>query len=219
MLIVEDFLRNPDEVRAAALKMSYRLDVPAYPGVTAVPSWDRESFASALSELLGHPIAAEEVRLRLSIVTKPAEELEPWQCVPHCDPVDLAGVVYLNPPEQCRGGTAFYRHRQSGLAQLPAQPDARTLLVMIRHGIRTIDELQSWLMSTSDSPHGYISDSTADWELIDLVEMRYNRFILYNGRFFHSGYFRAGDFGETKSERRLTLNYFVENKANFDQDS
>ena len=36
---------------------------------------------------------------------------------PHIDTVMLAGVVYLNLPEQCRGGTAFYRHRATGIAE------------------------------------------------------------------------------------------------------
>ena len=212
VLIIDDFLRNPGEVRTAALEMSYAPDVPAYPGVTATPNWDRESFASALSALLGRAVAAQDFGLRLSMVTKRAEELEPWQCVPHCDSVDLAGVVYLNLPEQCRGGTAFYRHRDSGLVQLFAQPDTRTLLFMVRNGIGTRDELLHLLTSPTDSAGGYITEPTPDWELLGLVEMRYNRLILYNGRCFHSGYIRDGDFGETKGERHLTLNYFLENQ-------
>jgi hypothetical protein len=39
--------------------------------------------------------------------------------------------------------------------------------------------------------------------------MTYIRLVLYEGRMFHSGYVKEGDFGERDGERRLTFNVFV----------
>ena len=213
ILIVDNFFEDPDAVRNAALKLRYTSEVPAYPGVTASPDWECSAFVSVLSNFVGCHLDIHDVAVRLSMVTKRGSELEPWQCIPHFDEANLAGVVYLNPSDQCRGGTAFYRHRASGLEEMPSRVDVKLALLMMRHGIRTPQELFQWVMSPPEGPTGYITESTADWELVDLVEMKYNRLVMYNGRLFHSGYLNEGDFDQTMAGRRLTLNCLVYNQG------
>jgi hypothetical protein len=130
--------------------------------------------------------------------------------MPHSDGLDVAGVIYLNPPGQCRGGTAFYRHRRSGLSALPTAVEPAVAELMRREGLWTLGQFAAWIMSPpADGPRGFITGSTTDWELTALVPMRFNRLVLYNGRLFHSGYLDDGWFGETPARRRLTLNLFA----------
>lgn len=64
--------------------------------------------------------------------------------VPHVDAYDgilMTGLIYLNLPEQCRGGTALFRHRETGLVAVPAQEDADARAAMRKVGARTLGEL------------------------------------------------------------------------------
>ncbi len=81
---------------------------------------------------------------------------------------------------------------------------------MRQHGLSSREDLLRWIMSPPPNDGaGFITQSNGDWEFLQLVEMRYNRLVLYKGRVFHSGYIEDGWFGESLATRRLTLNMFA----------
>ncbi len=209
-IIVDHFFRDAEAVRAEALKLPYAAPPYPYPGVISKPAWDYRQIVQVVSHLVGREIRPEQVTFRFSMVTMTGAELQPCQRIPHVDPVAVAGLIYLTPPEQCQGGTAFYRHRKTGVEQLPGRPGAAYRETMARFGHTRLDTWAEELFTPSQTPDGFISETNQDWELTSLVEMQFNRLLIYNGKVFHSGYIQDGQFGEGLEERRLTLNFFIE---------
>jgi hypothetical protein len=42
----------------------------------------------------------------------------------------------------------------------------------------------------------YINDGNGYWELLELIEMRHNRLMMFDGRCFHSQYIQSGDYNQ-----------------------
>lgn len=89
---------------------------------------------------------------------------------------EYAAVLYLTLPEQCRGGTAFWRHRESGTVQPQMDANARRL------NEDGLDE--------------------GKWELMFMAGMAFNRVIVYPGALFHSRYPQQ-TWGEGPEDGRL----------------
>lgn len=80
-----------------------------------------------------------------------------------------AGVYYLNLPEQCKGGTAFYTLKETGWDMMPTQK-------MLDDVGKDIDWMRSkW------------SDES-QWNLNTIAGMKFNRMIFYPTVMFHSRY-------------------------------
>lgn len=87
-------------------------------------------------------------------------------------------VLYLNPDEQCDGGTAFWRHRVTGAARIDVSQVE--LFEKVRHDW---NDRSAWLMRS-------------------MVPMAFNRAIIYEGAQFHSRYPFAA-FGDSPANGRL----------------
>ncbi len=209
ILVVDEFLAEPEAVRKQALGLSYERPAYPYPGVVAHPAGVEPEFVSALGTLLGRTLLPERVRFRFSVVMVGPDELLPCQRVPHVDPVLVAGLVYLSRVGAAGGGTSFYRHRLTGVESLPAAPDAAYRETMGRFGFDCLEDWASFLLTPPPEARGYISGSTEQWERVELVEMRWNRLLVYNGKLFHSASIPEGNIGEEWEQRRLTLNLFI----------
>lgn len=95
----------------------------------------------------------------------------------------LACVYYLNRPVDCRGGTAFWRHKKFGWDQMPTQAQLDEVGY-------TLEEIRKdWL------------DKEA-WEMVTLAGMKHNRLIVYPTQAFHSRWPWEG-FGDTPDNSRL----------------
>lgn len=102
---------------------------------------------------------------------------------------DTAALLYLNTPEQCRGGTAFFRH-------LP------TDAVRLRDGM-TEEEQAVMVSDWSDQKK---------WMPQSMVGMEFNRLLIYPTKMFHSR-FPHEAFGTSPEDGRLIWVAFF-NKAN-----
>lgn len=209
-VIIDNLLTAPNELRNEALLLDYRKPDYPYPGVIAKPDWDFSAIERLVTKLLGLSPAAHRFTFRFSRVTLAGRELLPCQTIPHIDPVQVAGLIYLTPPEDCFGGTSFYRHRFTGVESLPARPGDDYVSKMNQFGYQDINKWAEYLLTRENPEAEYISDSTEEWEMTDLVEMKFNRLLIYNGKVFHSGYIKDGSFGNSKEQNRLTLNFFVQ---------
>lgn len=134
-----------------------------------------------------------------SIVTLKPNELQPAQRIPHFDSTDqnlIAMLHFLRVP--AGSGTAFYRHRATGIERITDENSAEYL--------NTIEIDVARL--TPDS--GYINDSNEFWEQIDMVEAVPDRLIMYPGSLLHSGVIPPGTtFSADPRQGRLTSNYFL----------
>jgi hypothetical protein len=107
--------------------------------------------------------------------------------VPHIDNISIgrfASGIFLNTPEECAGGTAFYKY----------------------HGEISVD------MSNPDiklKNYNYYVQETdnEDWEKIYLAEMKYNRMIIYPQNLLHTPYIPANTF--TDETPRLIQMFFI----------
>lgn len=113
-----------------------------------------------------------------------------------------AGVLYLNPPEQCQGGTTFWRHRPSGWTRRLPEADVKA------GGYPSFKEFQKrWLPNSKVQKFNELQAQRDSWEALLEVPMRHNRLIVYKGHYFHS---ISNVFGDTHDNGRLVQLFFFE---------
>jgi hypothetical protein len=107
--------------------------------------------------------------------------------VPHIDNPNggrFAVGIYLNTPEECSGGTAFYKYK----------------------GEKTID-LSDLDVALKDYDY-YVQESDGEhWEKIHLAEMKYNRMVIYKQNILHTPYILPNTFTDEKP--RLMQMFFI----------
>jgi hypothetical protein len=180
----DDFAPDAEAVREAVIAGDFAShtgpDGAIYTGISgySVPQW-----YDLISKVVGRPITPRLSCFRLNLK---GELPHSWV---HSDDIcaEFASVLYLNSPEQCSGGTAFWKHTGLNVDRLPSEEQilARGMLPTWFHRMMT----QEW------------KDLTF-WEQTQFVEMKWNRFITYPTCFFHSRYpFEA--FGKGPQDGRL----------------
>lgn len=138
---------------------------------------------------------------RLSLVVRAREALQPRQCIPHVDRLEVepgqrlaASVLYLF-DDPGLGGTSFYRPRRPWPETVQLLQDAAQL---------PSDDFHT----RYDLPRDYPDDS-AWFEKLATVPARHNRLIFYDGGLFHAGEIRAPERLHPDPRRgRLTFNGF-----------
>lgn len=114
-----------------------------------------------------------------------------------------AAVLYLNLPEQCRGGTSFWRHTPTGFDCRPQQAALQAA------GFANFRQFQERHLPLNQSAAAFNTLTTRrnEWECLFTVPMRFNRLLLYRGDYFHA----IGEvFGQDAQDARLTQLFFFE---------
>jgi hypothetical protein len=180
----DEFAPDAAEVRRAVISGEFSTETgPDGAKYTGISKYPVEHWYSRLAHLLGYKITPKLSCFRLNL----AGEL-PHSWV-HSDDIcaKYASVLYLNLPEQCRGGTAFWKHKERGIDSLPSKANLTTQGVDADEFYRTMD--REW-------------KELWHWQEIGFVPMKFNRFITYPTCFFHSRYpFEA--FGSGPQDGRL----------------
>lgn len=134
-----------------------------------------------------------------SVVTTAPKQLQPAQRVPHFDSSEqnlIAVLHYLRVP--AASGTAFYRHRSTGIERITAT-----------NRDRFIAAAEPELASRSKPPD-YMQGSDDVFEEIGRVEAIPDRLIMYHGSLLHSGVIPHGmTFSADPRQGRLTANIFI----------
>lgn len=182
LLVIDNLVADPERLVHRAVHRAFGRGGEYFPGArTGTPAMYQPFLESVLNPLLPEHFGIRPGRFRFSmchysLIATPPAELRFLQRVPHIDSVDgngLATVHYLFHGEW--GGTAFYRHRQTGFEHVDK---ARRETYFRRleaesHG--------------SDAPApGYINGSTVLFEQIARVEAVFNRMIVYRRNSLHS---------------------------------
>jgi hypothetical protein len=184
LLQFDDFAPDAAAVRQAVIDGEFSTqtgpDGAQYTGISQypVPQWYQR-----IAELRGRPIVPRISCFRMNL----AGEL-PHSWV-HSDDIcaQFASVLYLNKPEQCKGGTAFWKHRLLEIDRLLPKEELTK---------RGIDADAFYCQMTREWK---ILDH---WEQIGFVTMQFNRFITYPTCLFHSRYPHEG-FGSGPADGRL----------------
>jgi len=195
LIIVDDVYDDPERIRDAALRLHY----PAPPAVAnyagrnssekmLLPDTDR-----MLSWATGEPLVGAAERAHGALRLTLADDSGRYRV--HVDVgLDWSGVLYLNRPEQCRGGTYFFRHRATGTEHAPT---TTTDLLLCK--AKTAQEALDRIL-------GADSNEPARWEPTVTVPMQFNRLVLFRPLLWHS----AGDgFGDSVENGRLVQLFFL----------
>lgn len=114
-----------------------------------------------------------------------------------------AAVLYLNLPEQCKGGTIFWRHRGTGWSRRHDDGAVRAA------GYANFKSFQQRFLphNVHASQFNEMAARRQEWQPLLQVPMCYNRLIIYRGDFFHS----IGEvFGSKMDDGRLVQLFFFE---------
>src|SRR5580658_3449137 len=180
----DDFAQDAEEVRERVISGAFRSHVgpdgATYTGISDVPV---PHWPDRIAECIGAPI---EPKLSCFRINYAGEMPHSWV---HSDDIcaKYASVLYLNPPEQCQGGTAFWRHEGLRIDHLPT-----------REQIAASGFGADWFLEMMTREWKELKY----WRQVGFVPMQFNRFITYPTSLFHSRYPFEG-FGTTPADGRL----------------
>lgn len=198
LIVVDDFLDNAQPLREAALRLDYPDQKGAFPGRNSQQRLAIEGLAAECSRLTGEPLRPVEPleshsKCRITLAN------DPGRAGVHIDRAYWSGILYLSRPEDCRGGTDFFRHKETGLDHAPlTHADAQV------HGYPSAPEMVQTILDR---------DTLAPdkWETTMRVPMRFNRLVLLRPWLWHT----AGEaFGDGIENGRLVyLMFFASARA------
>jgi hypothetical protein len=212
VVLVDHFYKYPEKVLQLATEVSYT-DLPEFtgnfPGVRAQIKCDTRSLILTIGDLWGlplHPFFNPQPVVFQAITTRNFR-LNIEQRAPHVDS-DVTAMVYLNPEPSCVGGTGLYRHRPTGLERLPRLPitpdqeigQVADRLELSGEFFQTEEGYENFQRSMIFNPlfaaqgNNYINDGNEFWELLQLVEMKPNRLVIFDARVFHSQYIKGAPY-------------------------
>lgn len=185
LIIVDDFLDNAEEVRAAGLRLQYPPMHGNFPGRNSAQAVTLEGLDQEVSRLVGEPLVPApgqaHGKFRLTLAS------DVGKAKVHVDASHWSGILYLSEPQHCRGGTEFFRHR-------PSNTD---------RGAYNDGEAQVMGFASAKQMMADILEDTMDdsrWEMTMRVPMRFNRLVLLRPWLWHT----AGEnFGSTPQDGRL----------------
>lgn len=188
--IVDNFLADPQAERERALSATYETKHHRDLTYRGISLTDDEGQREQIALMLGlAPKGKWEVFWRRYLKSEKNETYI------HNDALigTYTAILFLNTPEQCKGGTAFWMHK---LYKWSYQP--------------TVEELPP--LGLKDTPEFWktVLDDGFDeskWEMMDYAPMAFNRLILFNSRAFHSRYPQEA-FGDDTATGRLIKVFF-----------
>lgn len=192
LMVIDDFLSNPDTVRRRALELTYS-GTGYFPGLNSVEKIKMDGLTGVISQLVREPLHTpwppdnphETCRLSLSRDDKPGRV--------HIDTSHWTGVLSLSRDEDSSGGTEFFRHRRTGTDHLPLTPAA-----LASAGYSSYDELDAEILQKD-------ALDRAQWEQVVSVPLRFNRLILLQPHYWHTA---GPGFGENAENGRLVYLMF-----------
>ncbi|MDO5505612.1 MAG: DUF6445 family protein [Pseudoxanthomonas suwonensis] len=194
LIVVDDFLDRAGALREAGLRLSYPEQDGAFPGRNSLQRIEIANLANHVSHIVGEPLRVisplgSHAKFRITL----ADDVGRGRV--HTDPGYFSGVLGLSRPEDCRGGTDFFRHKRTGTERRPLDP-----VELQATGYSSIDELDRDVIER---------DSMRDeaWERTMSVPMRFNRLILLRPWLWHTA---GPGFGKSLEDGRLVYLMFFE---------
>ncbi len=182
IVVVDDFLPNPDRIRELALAQTYVADDRLYKGRRTPqqfldePGADPGTFGQLLNrEIPNWKQHGMSGRFQFCVPADPV--------VFHADGQSHAGTIYLTPGAPPESGLSLWRSKVTGEYR-PSQD--------IGVNVKTFD--------------GNLLDPTK-WELVDRIGNKYNRLVLWDGLLIHSA---SCYFGTELTNARLFWMFFFD---------
>jgi hypothetical protein len=194
LIVVDDFLENPQELREAALRLTYPEQEGAFPGRNSLERVTVEGLVEEASRLIGEPLKPisplqSHAKCRITLAA------DRGRAKVHIDQAHWSGILYLSRPEDCRGGTEFFRHIPTGTDRAPI--NGQELAAM---GFSSAEEMHREIIERDS-----VDDSK--WELAMQVPMRFNRLVLLRPWLWHTAGPAFGD--RIENGRLVYLMFFA----------
>lgn len=178
IVVVDDFLPDPDAVRAIALRQRFVKMHSA--GVRTMEQFlHLAPYREEFSRLLGRELTNwddNDANGRFQCCF--ASDAIPY----HSDSQSYAGVLFLTPGAPIEAGLAFFRGRASGLRG--RSPDADLMRLTFGEGAEF---------------------DRSRWEEVDCIANLYNRLVLFDAHLAHGA---SAYFGDRLENARLFQNFF-----------
>lgn len=170
VLVLDGFSPDPQREREAALSAEYKTiehNELSYRGISFTE--DKDSISN-IESIIGQEFNSHETFYRRYLT---GEKNETYI---HSDVLigTYTGILFLNHEEEYQGGTAFWRHKTFGWDRHPSQEE------VARQGLANTDWL--WKQVYLD---GFRENR---WDRLEMVEMKFNRLILFPSPLYHSRY-------------------------------
>ena len=194
IVYVDNFYKNPDKVRNLALRTPGTKNpriLGGVPGERVDISFNLEHIWPIWIEIAENVYGLEQkekkafemscmnISFSVNVTQSHYRRKKPHIDLPDVSDRGWAGVVYLNKPKECKGGTGFYTYKG-----------------------QQVNPMQSGIWDEE-----YVDDSVGPWDLIHLAEMKYNRMIMYPDNILHGAYDKPGYFED--DTYRLVQTFFI----------
>ena len=192
LIVVDDFLTTVDAVREAALKLTYPDLQGAFPGRNSLERIEMGGLAAHVSQITGErlqPLSPQGSHAKCRITL--ASDVGRGKV--HVDPGYWSGILYLSRPEDCHGGTDFFRHRRTNTDRRPMTPQEVAAM-----GYASYEESHQDIIERDG-----LDDSA--WERSMTVPMRFNRLLLLRPWLWHTA---GPGFGDGLDNGRLVYLMF-----------
>jgi hypothetical protein len=188
-------------VRALALQIPSTRSptlMHALPGSRVEGTFYFGHFAKFITEIISN-VFVEDTKIDCDIITsclnhatflvnvQTSKEALGSARAPHVDNLDngrYAMGIYLNTPEECAGGTAFFKFK----------------------GEQSLDLINN-LAFQRQGYNFYVQESDENWEKLYTAEMKFNRLVIYKQNILHTPYIPVDSF--TEENPRLIQMFFL----------
>ena len=198
IIIIDSFLNNAEEIRERGLNMDFPVmeEISNFPGRNSLQRLNVDGMDEMISNIIGSNLKPmteySHGKFRLTLAN------DKGKAKVHLDNSKWSGILYLSRPEDCKGGTDFYRHKATNTDS--------TLL--------TKDELTTLGWDNTDIANREInaiikndSNDESKWEHIMQVPMKFNRLLLMRPWLWHTA---GPGFGLGDQDGRLVYLLFYE---------
>ncbi len=196
LIVVDEFYRNPLEIRQMALGFDYPVPKKAknYPGRNSRQRLLVEDLDKLVSRLVSEAVIGSSKHAHGYCRISLAGDDDARRYFVHVDPdAYWAGILYLTLPEHCQGGTEFFQHIELGTDRAPLYPDE-----VAQFGVKTYYEAADKIINRD-------SNDPSRWRHLMTVPMRFNRLIMLRPWLWHT----AGEsFGDGLESGRLVQLFF-----------
>jgi len=194
LVIVDDFIDNAAALRKMALSLDYPPNEAPFPGRNSLQRINIPGLAEEVSHILDEPLRPlnppqSHGKFRLTLAT------DTGKARIHADPAHWSGILYLSKPEDCTGGTDFFRHLRTDTDRAPTTPEE-----LAAHCYGSFDDMHRDIIECDT-----LDDSK--WERTMQVPMRFNRLVLLRPWLWHTA---GPGFGSSVEDGRLIYVLFFE---------
>ncbi len=190
-VVIDNFVRDPDALRAYALAQDFKADNRYFRGqrTECVHKWP--GFQQSFERLLGRSIVKWDSPVNGVFQFAIGGE----QLVYHSDHNTHAAILYLTPGAPVECGTTLYKSKQMQARSVKEYMEAGTTLGYPDEQIATRMMYENKLL-----------DKTA-WEPVDVIGNVYNRLMIWDAKMVHAA---SGYFGHSKETARLWQMFFFD---------